>query len=150
MAEEEQFSSATTLQLADLEGSPRNNTMEPLNTRSLTDVRHQVRVRDPPNHKGKILVEKRPNKRHHKMGKQFAKPPGQSAGKCSRDYPRVTPLEGDERSYLRRESPKGDSLFAAYDPQEMKLGKILTVASSDYLYTPRSLFWPVVFFFHSS
>ena len=28
----------------------------------------------------------------------------------------------------------------------MKLGKILIVATSDYLYTPRSLFWPDVIF----
>ena len=33
-----------------------------------------------------------------------------------------------------------------YEPQEMKLGKILIVASFDYLYTPRSLFWPDVIF----
>ena len=43
----------------------------------------------------------------------------------------------------------GDSLFAAYDPQEMKLWKILIVASSDYLYTPCSLFWPDVVFLTS-
>ena len=49
-------------------------------------------------------------------------------------------MKGDERRYAHLESPKGDSLFVAYDPQEMKLGKVLIVASSDYLYTPRSLF----------
>ena len=42
LADEKQFSSATTLQLVDLEGLPGDNTMGPLNTRSLTDVRHQV------------------------------------------------------------------------------------------------------------
>ena len=42
LADEKQFSSATTLQLVDLEGLPGYNTMGPLNTRSLTDVRHQV------------------------------------------------------------------------------------------------------------
>ena len=36
LAEEEQFSAATTLRLADLEGLPRDNTMGSLNTRSLT------------------------------------------------------------------------------------------------------------------
>ena len=56
-------------------------------------------------------------------------------------------MEGDERRYAHVESPKGDSLFAAYDPQEMKPGKILIVASSNYLYTPRSLFWSDVIFF---
>ena len=53
LTEEEQFSSATTLRLADLEGLPRDNTMGPLNTRSLTDVRQQVRERAPLNRKGK-------------------------------------------------------------------------------------------------
>ena len=97
--------------------------MGPLNTRSLTDVRHQVRERAPPNRRGKFLVENRLNNRHHRMGMQFAKPPGQTAGEFSRDYHRITPVEGDERRYAHLESSKGDSLFAAYDPQEMKLGK---------------------------
>ena len=97
VAEEEQFNSTATLQSADLEGLPRDNTMGPLNTRSLTDVRHQVRERAPPNRGGKILVENRPNNRHHKTGKQFARPPGQTAGEYSRDYPRIKPVEGDER-----------------------------------------------------
>ena len=48
LAEEEQFSSASTLRLADLEGLPRDNTMGPLNTRLLADVSHQVRERAPP------------------------------------------------------------------------------------------------------
>ena len=55
-------------------------------------------------------------------------------------------MEGVERRYAHLESPKGDNLFAAYDPREMKLGRFLIVASSDYLYTPRSLFWPDVIF----
>ena len=42
-AEEEQFSSATTLQLVDLEGLPGDKTMGPLDTKSLTEVHHQVR-----------------------------------------------------------------------------------------------------------
>ena len=40
----------------------------------------------------------------------------------------------------------GDILFAAYDPLDIKAAKYLIVASSDYLYTPRSLFWPDVIF----
>ena len=45
------------------------------------------------------------------------------------------------------EAPVGDSQFAAYDPKDLKAAKNLLVASSDYLYTPRSLFWPDVIFF---
>ena len=40
----------------------------------------------------------------------------------------------------------GDCLFAAYDPLDLKKAKYLIVASSDYLYTPRSPFWPDVIF----
>ena len=61
LAEEEQFSSATKLRLADLEGSSRDNTVGPLSTRSLTAVRNQVRERAPPNRKGKFLTETKPN-----------------------------------------------------------------------------------------
>ena len=43
-------------------------------------------------------------------------------------------------------APVGDSLFASYDPLDMKATKYLIVASSDYLYTPRSFFWPDVNF----
>ena len=65
LTKEEQFNSATTLRLLDLEGLPRDNTMNPLITRLLTDVRHQVIERTPPNRKKKFLVENRPNNRHH-------------------------------------------------------------------------------------
>ena len=146
LADEEQFSSATTLRLADLEGLPRKNTVGPMNTRSLTDSCQQVREKSPPNRRGKFLVEIKPNNKHHKMCRQFMKPPGQSADMYSSDYRKVRPVEADERRYAHMVSPKGDSLFAAYDPQEMKLGKILIVASSDYLYIPHSLFWSDVIF----
>ena len=43
LLEEKRFSSATTLRLVDLEELVRDNTMEPLNKRSLTGVQHQVR-----------------------------------------------------------------------------------------------------------
>ena len=60
LAEEEQFSCTTTLRLVDLEGLPRDNTMGPLNTKSLTDARHQVRKRAQPNPIGNFLVENKP------------------------------------------------------------------------------------------
>ena len=91
-------------------------------------------------------MEMQPNNKHHKMCRQFMKLPGQSAGEYSMGYLRVSSVEGGEKRYAHLESPRGDSLFAAYDPQEMKLGKILIVTSSDYLYTPRSLFWLDVIF----
>ena len=80
------------------------------------------------------------------MYRQFAKPPGQAPGEYSRDYPLATSVEGDHKRYAELMEPVGDSLFAAYDPMDMKTAKYLIVASSDYLYTPRSLFWPDVIF----
>ena len=122
-AKEKLFSSATTLRLADMEGLPGDNTVGSLNTKSLTEVRQQLRETAPPNRKGEFLVETKPNNKHDKRCRQFMKPPGQSAGKYSSDYPRNSSVEGDERRYAHLESPKGDNLFAAYDPQEKKLGK---------------------------
>ena len=146
LAEQEQFSSTTTLQHADLNGLPQDNTFGPLNTRSLTDVRQRARELTPPACKGKFQTDSKPNNKHHKMYRQFAKPPGQTPGEYSRDYPRATTVDGDDRRYGELKAPVGDGLFAAYDPLDMKATKYLIVASSDYLYTPRSLFWPDVFF----
>ena len=49
-------------------------------------------------------------------------------------------MEGDNRRYAGLTAPVGDNLFAAYDPLDTKAAKYLIVASSDYLYSPRSLF----------
>ena len=146
LAEQEQFSSTTTLRHADLNGLPQDNTFGPLNTRSLTDVRQRTRELTPPARKGKFQADNKPNNKHHKMYRQFAKPPDQTPGECSRDYPRTNTVEGDDRRYGELKAPVGDGLFAAYDPLDMKAAKYLIVASSDYLYTPRSLFWPDVIF----
>ena len=54
LAEEETFISAATLRLVDLEELPRDSTMGPLNTRSLTKVRHKARERAPPSLKRKL------------------------------------------------------------------------------------------------
>ena len=55
-------------------------------------------------------------------------------------------MDGDDRRYGELKAPVGDGLFAAYDPLDLKAAKYLIVASSDYLYTPRSLFSPDVIF----
>ena len=55
-------------------------------------------------------------------------------------------MEGNDKRYAGLKAPVGDSLFAAYDPLDIKAAKYPIVASSDYLYTPRSLFWPDVIF----
>ena len=146
LAEQGQFSSTTTLQHADLNGLHQDNTLGPLNNRSLTEVRQRARELTPPARKGKFQTDSKPNNKHHKMYRQFAKPPGQTPGEYSRDYPRATTVDGDDRRYGELKAPVGDGLFAAYDPLDMKAAKYLIVASSDYLYTPRSLFWPDLIF----
>ena len=67
LAEQEQFSSTTTLRHADLNGLPQDNTFGHLNTRSLTDVRQRARELTPPARKGKFQAENKPNNKHHKM-----------------------------------------------------------------------------------
>ena len=110
--------------------------MRSLNTRSLADVRHQARERAPLSRKGMFILESKLNNKHHKMYRQFAKPPGQQA-----DLPPIEINGGDEKRYAHLESPKGDSLlFAVCDSLEMKMVKLLIVASSDYLYTPAHSF----------
>ena len=59
-------------------------------------------------------------------------------------------MEGGDRRYGGLKAPVGDSLIAAYDPLDIKEAKYPIIASSDYLYTPRSLFWPDVIFLTAS
>ena len=63
------------------------------------------------------------------MYRQFARPPGQTPGDYSRDYPRVTTVEGDDKRYEKLKALVGDGLIAAYDPLDMKAAKYLIVAS---------------------
>ena len=130
LAEQQQFSSATALRFVDLNGLPQDNIMGLLNTLSLTDVRRRAREVVPP------LRRTGPTLKHHKMYRQFSKPPGQLPGEYSRECPRATSVEGDDRRHQGLEISMGDSIFAAYDPLDIKNAKYLIVASSDYLYTP--------------
>ena len=130
----------------DLDGLPQDFTFGPLNARSLTDVRRRARELTPPARNGKILAENKPNNKHHKIYRQFSKLPGQAPGEYSRDYPRATSVEGDDKRYAGLKAPVCDSLFVAYDLLDLKAAKYLIVACSDYLYTPRSLFWSDVIF----
>ena len=80
------------------------------------------------------------------MYRQITKPPVQAPGEYSRDYPRATSVEGDDRRYEELKALVGDSLFAAYGPLDIKEAKYLIISSSDYLYMARSLLWPDVIF----
>ena len=53
--------------------------------------------------------------------------------------------EGDVQRYGGLKAIKKDkSIFAAYDKAEMRKAKVMIVASSDFVYTSKSLFWPDV------
>ena len=53
--------------------------------------------------------------------------------------------EGDVQRYGGLKAIKKDeTIFAAYDKAEMRKAKIMVVASSDFVYTSKSLFWPDV------
>ena len=51
--------------------------------------------------------------------------------------------EGDVQRYGGLKTIKKDeTIFAAYDKAEMRKVKIMIVASSNFVYTSKSLFWP--------
>ena len=60
-----------------------------------------------------------------------------------RAYPKQVNQEGDVQRYGELKAIKKDeTIFAAYDKAEMRKAKIMIVASSDFVYTSTSLFWP--------
>ena len=93
-----------------LDRLPQDNTMGPLNTRSLTDNRRRARELIPPLQKGKFATEKKPNNKHHKMYWQFVKPPGQLPREYLREDPRATLMEGVDRRYKGLETRMTDFL----------------------------------------
>ena len=128
------FSSTAALRFADLEGLPSNNTMGPVNARPLQDVRlnHDEGNR-----------EERPGTRapigqHVKLFRQVKAPPSHVK---ERAYPKQENQEGDAQRYSVN---KDETIFAAYDKAEMRKAKIMIVASSDFVHTSKSLFWPDV------
>ena len=65
-----------------------------------------------------------------------------------RAYPKQVNQEGDVQRYSGLEAiKKNETIFAAYDKAEMRKAKIMIVASSDFVYTSKSLFWPDVIMF---
>ena len=62
--------------------------------------------------KGKFTVENK----HHKMYRQFSKPPGQLPLGYSREYPRAASVEGDNSRYKGLEKPIGDSRLLSMIP----------------------------------
>ena len=77
-----------------------------------------------------------------KIFRQVKTPPGHVK---ERAYPKQVNQEGDVQRYGGLKAIKKDeTFFAAYDKAEMRKAKVMVVASSDIVYTSKSLLWPDV------
>ena len=131
------FSSITSLRVADLEGLPSNNTMGPVNARPLPDVKLNPDEGNRVERPGRFLVT---IGQHVKMFRQLNSPPGHVK---DRIYPKQVSQDGDVQRYGGLKAIKKDeTIFAAYDKAEMRKAKIMIVANSEFVYTSKSLFWP--------
>ena len=136
------FSSTTALRFAETEGLPSNNTMGPVNARLLQDVRLNQDEGNPEERPGRFLTTRAPIIQHVKMFRQVIAPPGHVK---ERAYPKQVNQECDVQRYGGLKAMKKDeTIFAAYDKAEMRKAKIMIVASSDFVYTSKFLFWPDV------
>ena len=62
-----------------------------------------------------------------------------------RAYPKQVNQEGDVQRYHGLKAIKKDeTIFTACNKAKMRKAKIMIVASSDFVYTSKSLFWPDV------
>ena len=88
------------------------------------------------------MTTRAPIGEHVKMFRQKKAPPGHVK---ERAYPKQVNQEGDVQRYGGLKAIKKDeTIFATYDKVEMRKAKIMIVASSDFVYTSKSLFWPDV------
>ena len=136
------FSSTSALRFADIEVLHSNNTMGPVNARPLQDVKLNHDEGNREERLGRFLTTRAPKGQHKKMFRQIKAPPGHMK---ERAYPKQVNQEGDVQRYGVSEAIKKDeTIFAAYDKAKMRKSKIMIVASSDFVYTSKSLFWPDV------
>ena len=134
------FSSTVALRFADLEGLPSNNTMGPVNARSLQDEKLNHDEGNREERLGRFLKTRAPIGQHIKMFRQIKAPPGHVK---ERAYPKQVNQEGDVQRYSGLKAIKKDeTIIRAYDKAEMRKAKIMIVAGSDFVYTSESLFWP--------
>ena len=134
------FSSTTEWGFAVLEGLLSNKTMGPVNARPLQDVKLNHDEGNREERPGRFLTTRAPIGQHVKMFRQVKAPPGQVK---ERAYPKQVNQEGDVQRYGELKAIKKDeTIFAAYDNAEMRKAEVMIVASSDLVYTSKSLFWP--------
>ena len=86
------FSSTTALKFADLEGLPSNNTMGPVNARTLRDVQLNHDEGNREERPGRFLITRAPIGQHVKIFRQVKAPPGHVKEKA---YPKQVNREGD-------------------------------------------------------
>ena len=136
------FNSTTALRFADLEGLPSNKTMSPVNARPLQDVKLNHDEGNREERPGRFLTTRAPIGQHVKIFRKVKTSPRHVG---ERAYPKQVNQEGDVPRYGELKAIKKDeTIFAAYDKVEMRKAKIMVVASSDFVYTSKSLFWPEV------
>ena len=63
------------------------------------EIHHNVWEKAQPNQKRKFFSEKKPKHKHHKMFRQFFKPPGKGEDEYSREYPRMNPRGENETRF---------------------------------------------------
>ena len=90
------FSSTTALRFADLEGLPSNNTMGPVNSRPLQDVKLNHDEGNREERPGRFLITRAPNGQHVKMFRQLKTSPGHVK---ERVYPKQVNQECDVQRY---------------------------------------------------
>ena len=136
------FSPTTGLRFADLEGLLSNNTMGPVNARPLQNVKLNHDEGNREERPGRFLTTRAPIGKHVRMFRQIKAPQGHVK---ERAYPKQVNKEGDVQRYGGLKAiKKAETIFAAYDKAEMRKAKIMEVASSHFVYTSKSLFWPDV------
>ena len=112
--------------------------MDPVNARPLQDVKLNDNEGNREERPGRFLTTRTPIGQHVKMFIQIRAPPSQVKGRA---YPKHVIQDGDVERYGGMKFRKDEAIFVAYDKAEMKKAKILVVASSDFAYTSKSLFW---------
>ena len=132
------FSSTTASRFVDLEGLPSNNKMGPVNERPLRDAKLNHKEGNREERPGRFLTTRAPIRQQVKMFKQVGPP---SSHVKERAYPKQVIQEGEVERCGGMKIRKDETIVAAYDKVEMRKAEILVVASSDFAYTSKSMFW---------
>ena len=116
--------------------------MGPVNARPLQDVKLNHDEENREKRPGRFLTTRASIGQHVKIFRQVKTPHGHVK---ERAYPKQVNQEGIVPRYGGLKAIKKDeTIFAAYDKAEMRKAQIMVVASSDFVYTSKSLFRPNV------